>query len=37
VPGVAAKPVDLDIADGHELDVRRVAAQTQAECLADGG
>ena len=36
MPGVAAKPVDLDIADGHELDVRRVAAQAQAERLADG-
>jgi hypothetical protein len=36
VPGVAAEPVDLDIADSHELDVRRLAAQTQAECLADG-
>ncbi len=36
MPGVAAEPVDLDIADGHELDVRRMAAQTQAERLADG-
>jgi hypothetical protein len=35
VPGVAAKPIDLDIADGHDLDVRRLAAQAQAECLAD--
>ena len=36
MPGVATKPVDLDIADGHELDVGRFAAQAQAKCLADG-
>src|SRR6266702_6642749 len=36
VPGVAAEAVDLDIADRHELDVRRFPVQTQAECLADG-
>jgi hypothetical protein len=36
VPGVAAEPVHLDVADRHELDVRRLAVQTQAECPADG-